>query len=558
MAKVTVALKPKYTTRKAVDKVIFNEGNFLTLVDQVTARYILSMFDTCYVSIVVDGKYYPVDVDTFEDQYVLAYTGEPLTVEEDEHFGIKKIEQFITDPEKDEVVEAVQMDEAFVHGIFAGTMLKVTNYKEAPNPDVIDKNGYWMVFKFDMDGASAEGYSELKFMDTGAEIVDGNNFVFMGADEAEANKKFLTIVGKLTVDGETGDVEHTFENMMKAKVLNPVDEVPVVEAYGMAFDNLYDAFVALNGKGGNIHVNKSCELPSDKKINLIDGKIYNLFIKNGATVSLGRYILVKENTTLNVVGNGTLKESSPYFAPIVMINTDPEKSVTLFVGSGITLMGWTGIFVDKASYNINITCAGNCIGQNDGSANGAGVYVNGVVKSGSLAFSGSTEGTVGAGMYIAGNFDVMISRAIVAGSNVGMEQCAGNLMIYKSRIVGNTENEATMKPNGNGSTSENCGLAIAQHSTKLPIKVGIEDSTLIGNAAFFEGNPQGNPTATEDTKIAINSGAFVGDIKTLADTDCTGFLYGGHYDREPDAKYIAKGFEAVADTKETFNVVMKV
>ena len=80
MAKVTVALKPKYTTRKAVDKVIFNEGNFLTLVDQVTARYILSMFDTCYVSIVVDGKYYPVDVDTFEDQYVLAYAGDPLTV----------------------------------------------------------------------------------------------------------------------------------------------------------------------------------------------------------------------------------------------------------------------------------------------------------------------------------------------------------------------------------------------------------------------------------------------------------------------------------------------
>lgn len=558
MAKVTVALKPKYTTRKAVDKVIFNEGNFLTLVDQVTSRYILSMFDTCYVSIVVDGKYYPVDVDTFEDQYSLAYAGDPLTVEEDEHFGIKKIENFISAPEKDEVIEAIQMEDHFFHGVFVGTLLKVTNCKEAPNPAVIDKNGYWMAFKFDMAGASAEGYSELKFLDTGAEIVDGNNFVFMGADEAEVNKKFLTIVGKLTVDEETGDVEQTFENMMKAKVLNPVDDVPVVEAYGMAFDNLYDAFATLNGKGGNIYVNKSCTLPSDKKINLIDGKTYNLFIKNGATVSLGRYILVKENTDLRVIGDGTLKETTPYFAPIVMINTDPEKKVDLFVGSGITLMGWTGIFVDKASYNINITCAGNCIGQNDGSANGAGVYVNGVVKSGSLSFSGSTEGTVGAGMYIAGNFDVMISRAIVAGSNVGMEQRAGNLMIYKSRIVGNTENEATMKPNGNGSTSENCGLAIAQHSTKLPIKVGIEDSTLIGNAAFFEGNPQGNPTATEDTKIAINSGAFVGDIKTLADTDCTGFLYGGHYDREPDAKYIAKGCEAVPDTKGAFNVVVKV
>lgn len=558
MAKVTVALKPKYTTRKAVDKVIFNEGNFLTQVENITARYILSMFDTCYVSLVVDGKYYPIDVDTFEEQFALVAAGEAPTVEADEHFGIKKIEQFVSDPEEDAVVEAIQMDETFVHGIFTGTLLKVTNCKESPKPDTIDKNGYWMIFKFDMAGASAEGYSELKFLDSGDEIVDGNNFVFMGADESEVNKKFLTIVGKLTIDGESGDVEQTFDNMLKAKVLNPADDINAIDVDGVGYENLYDAFAALNGKGGTIHVNKSCELPSDKKINLIDGKEYNLIINNGATVSLGRYILVKENTTLNVVGNGTLKEASPYFAPIVMINTDPEKHVDLFVGSGITLIGWTGIFIDKASYNINVTCAGTCVGQNDGSANGAGVYVNGVVKSGTLNFTGSTEGTVGIGMYIAGNFDVMISGATVVGSNVGMEQRAGNLRIYKSRIVGNTEAEAAMKANGSGSTSENCGLAIAQHTTKHPINVSVEDSTIIGNAAFFEGNPQGNPTATEDTKISINSGAFIGDIKTLADTDCAGFLFGGHFDREPDAKYIAKGYEAVPDTKNTFNVVEKV
>lgn len=558
MAKVTVALKPKYTTRKAVDKVIFNEGNFLTQVENITARYILSMFDTCYVSLVVDGKYYPIDVDTFEEQFALAAAGEAPTVEADEHFGIKKIEQFVSDPDEDAVVEAVQMDEAFTHGIFAGTLLKVTNCKEAPKPDTIDKNGYWMIFKFDMAAASAEGYSELKFLDTGDEIVDGNNFVFMGADESEVNKKFLTIVGKLTIDGESGDVEQTFDNMMKAKVLNPADDINAIDVDGVGYENLYDAFVALNGKGGTIHVNKSCELPSDKKINLIDGKDYTLIINNGATVSLGRYILIKENTTLNVVGNGTLKEASPYFAPIVMINTDPEKHVDLFVGSGITLMGWTGIFADKASYNINITCAGTCVGQNDGSADGIGVYVNGVVKSGTLSFTGSTEGTVGVGMYIAGNFDVMISNATVVGSSVGMEQRAGSLRIYKSRIVGSTEEEATMQPNGSGTTSENCGLAIAQHTSKHPINVSVEESTIIGNAAFFEGNPQGNPTATEDTKISINSGAFIGDVKTLADTDCTGFLFGGHFDREPDVKYIAKGYEAVPDTKNTFNVVEKV
>ena len=516
------------------------------------------MFDTCYVSLVVDGKYYPVDVDTFEEQFALATAGEAPTVEADEHFGIKKIEQFVSDPDEDAVVEAVQMDEAFAHGIFAGTLLKVTNCKEAPKPDTIDKNGYWMIFKFDMAGASAEGYSELKFLDSGDEIVDGNNFVFMGADESEVNKKFLTIVGKLTIDGESGDVDQTFTNMLKVKVMNPADDINAIDVGGVGYENLYDAFVALNSKGGTIHVNKSCELPSDKKINLIDGKEYNLIINNGATVSLGRYILIKENTTLNVVGNGTLKEASPYFAPIVMINTDPEKHVDLFVGSGITLMGWTGIFADKASYNINITCAGTCVGQNDGSADGIGVYVNGVVKSGTLSFTGSTEGTVGVGMYIAGNFDVMLSGATVVGSSVGMEQRAGSLRIYKSRIVGSTEEEATMQPNGSGTTSENCGLAIAQHTSKHPINVLVDNSTIIGNASIFEGNPQNNPTATEDTKISINSGAFIGDIKTLADTDCTGFLFGGHFDREPDVKYIAKGYEAVPDTKNTFNVVEKV
>ena len=92
MAKVTVALKPKYTTRKAVDKVIFNDCNFLTHVENITARYILSMFDTCYVSLVVDGKYYPIDVDTFEEQFALAAAGEAPSVEADEHLGIKKIE----------------------------------------------------------------------------------------------------------------------------------------------------------------------------------------------------------------------------------------------------------------------------------------------------------------------------------------------------------------------------------------------------------------------------------------------------------------------------------
>ena len=80
MAKVTVALKRKYPTRRAVDKVIFNEGNFLTVIPEESSRHILSQFDTCHVALVAEGKYDPVTVDNYKEQYDLLVAGSPLTV----------------------------------------------------------------------------------------------------------------------------------------------------------------------------------------------------------------------------------------------------------------------------------------------------------------------------------------------------------------------------------------------------------------------------------------------------------------------------------------------
>ena len=120
--------------------------------------------------------------------------------------------------------------------------------------------------------------------------------------------------------------------------------------------------------------------------------------------------------------------------------------------------------------------------------------------------------------------------------------------------------EPTMNANGNGSTSDNVAVAIAQHTTKKPIDVYIYNgATLIGGASFMEGNPQNNPDATKDTTINIKTGTFVGPVKTLSDTDCTHFLYGGHYTEEPEAKYVANNCEVVpADTyKPSFDIVAK-
>lgn len=560
MAKVMVALKPKYATRKATDKVIFNEGNFLTVLDDAgTSRRVLSLLDTCHVSYVVDDKYYPVDKESYEEQYDLVAAEETPTVEADEKFGTKKIECFISAPEHDEVIDALQIEDSFTGGIFAGAMYKVANYKEGPDAEYVTKNGYWLVFNFDKAGAESEGYSELKFMGEDEKLADGNNYVFMGATEEESNKKVLTIVGKLTVDNATGEVEQSIKNLMKCTVLSEGDAVNAIEIDGVAYDSLYEAFTALYAKGGDIYVNKSCALVEGEEVVLDDGKTYNLHLNNNATVTVNKYITINgENTTLNVLGEGTLKEDPYQIAPIYIMNLDENKSANLYIDEGITLFGCNGILIGKASYNLNVVCHGTCVAFGNGSTTGSGIYINGNMKSATVLFTGSTKGSVDTGIYMAGNANVTVSGAYVEGTILGIEQRAGSLSIINSRVVGSTDGEATMVPNGNGTTTTNTALVIAQHTTQNPIITNVDDaSVFIGSAAFYEGNPQQNPEATENTHIVINGGTFAGEIKTMGDTDCTKFLYGGHYSSEPDAKYIADGYEAVPDTNGTFNIVKK-
>lgn len=60
---VRIAIKPKYPTRRATDKVLFNEGNFIDTIDEHSTRHILSILDTAHVALVSeDGKYYPLSI----------------------------------------------------------------------------------------------------------------------------------------------------------------------------------------------------------------------------------------------------------------------------------------------------------------------------------------------------------------------------------------------------------------------------------------------------------------------------------------------------------------
>ena len=133
--------------------------------------------------------------------------------------------------------------------------------------------------------------------------------------------------------------------------------------------------------------------------------------------------------------------------------------------------------------------------KDDSGAYGHAVYINGTVK--------QAEGTVpvininpgakvnaegnGNGIYAAGYAEWNIDNAYISGGT-GIEIRAGKMNVENNAQIIGTNVPTTVTPNGNGSTTEGAGIAIAQHTTKLPIDVVINDGTISGFSALYQSN----------------------------------------------------------------------
>lgn len=538
MSNIRIAIKPKYPTRRATDKVLFNEGNFLDVIDEYSDRHILSILDTAHVALIDNaGKYYPVNKDNYKEQFALAVAGEVPTIDADEKFGVKKMENFIT-ASTSETAKKIQ-DCDIYNGILTGQLFKVTDFKKIGD-EKIDKNGFWMMFEYDKTGAEAEGYSKAHILDESEELVDGTNYVYFGTDDASLNSTFFGIDSTLTVDDESGDNLAIFENTLIGKVLINTDDLSTA--------------IAAASSGEVIEIYKSITVPKTIVIN--SGKNVVLKLVHGVTVTINGYFMVT-NGGLAIIGEGTVKEAKPYFAPVILKNTDENISANVHIGVDITLWGWAGLMFDGKSVNLNASCYGHVVGNNDGSDDGVGVYCNGNVLQASMVFAGSTEGTVGSGMYLAGNIEATISNSIIEGTANGIELRAGTVDIRNSKVISTNAGEPSMSANGNGSTAENIAFAAAQHTTKKNVNVIIDNCTLTGSAAFMEGNPQKNPEATKQTTIVIKNGTTLnGKVLTLdPENDCKNFIYDARCAEEPDEKYLAKGYKTEKNFTGTFEVV---
>jgi hypothetical protein len=258
-----------------------------------------------------------------------------------------------------------------------------------------------------------------------------------------------------------------------------------------------------------------------------------------------------ENITINYNGDVTAAKAAVKSRGTVTVKAGTVVNVVSDDDSGILIMGRASMDVIgklTVEEGATIRAKGNAICNNGTASNwSTEITINGGTIEG--------NGTNGVGIYHAGNGVLTINGGKISG-NTGVEIRAGKLIVNdtnKPTITGGDNGAADSTANGNGSTTVNAALAIAQHTTDNSIDVTINGGTFSGSAAVYQTNPQSkNPVAVT---IAITGGDFTG---TIYSQNCTGFITGGEFKKNlseaSTVAYVAKGYSCVLSTSGYYTV----
>ena len=292
---------------------------------------------------------------------------------------------------------------------------------------------------------------------------------------------------------------------------------------------------------------------------------------NGHTLSNKNYPVYVKHGKLTVNGPGEIKENTPDFGAILIkgsANQSDTDYASVTVNKDVTLEGWAPVFIDQNSakaYGVSVNLNGVTLNAKNDTSNavGAGVYVNGqitdAVNAPVINLDSTTIASTGHGMYLAGYATTTVNGGNLVGSQTGIEIRAGKLTVNGATVTGNGI-PTTVTPNGNGTTAVGAGIAVAQHTTELPIDVTISDGTISGYTGLLESNPQNNPTASiEKVNINVIGGKFAainGGKNAVSSDDKRVIISGGLFSKEFDKSFCATGLTVVSnedtDTKDTY------
>ena len=400
---------------------------------------------------------------------------------------------------------------------------------------------------FTMNGGAVENLYVEYYAGYGAAFTYNGGTIshlYISTTESNGNKVEVTpVVGKAYVGGRTSE-----------DATSPVAKVGDTGYATLA------AAVAAAKDGGTIELLKDVE----ETLRLKQGEDITLNL-NGHTLSAEQTTVGVLHGKLVVNGPGTIKENKPNFGAIIAcgsVSQNDTNYTEVTVNKDVTLEGWAPVFIDQKNgkaYGVSVNLNGVTLNAKNDTSNavGSGVYVNGqitdAVNSPVINLDSTTIASTGHGMYLAGYATTTVNGGSVSGSETGIEIRAGKLTVNGATVTGNGI-PTSVTPNGNGSTSVGAGIAVAQHTTELPIDVTISDGMISGYTGLLESNPQNNPAASiARVNINVAGGKFAainGGKNAVSSDDKRVIISGGVFAQKFDNSYCATGL-TVIDSKDT-------
>ena len=288
--------------------------------------------------------------------------------------------------------------------------------------------------------------------------------------------------------------------------------------------------------GSDISLSKTAMVYDKVILDMNNHNITAINPEGGTFADAGKMMItVNHGADFTVKGNGTISTGeTDVFGPIRLTDKDTldESKVAKFTLSDATLEGkYYGISGNGARHNTEV------------------IVNSGTIKSGETGIYNPQKGSV-----------VLNGGKIEAGAT-GVEIRSGSLVVNNGvEIIVDKNAECKIDPNGNGTTTSGAAIAIAQHTTKLPISVTINGGSFTAPVPIIESNPQGNDqTSINKVNMTIAGGNFVAtnteNYGAVYSEDKTGFIAGGVFSSLADTDYIAEGHD-YAKTKDGLNLVI--
>lgn len=327
-----------------------------------------------------------------------------------------------------------------------------------------------------------------------------------------------------------------------------------------------------------IKTETNTQATTEEENGIIDQKTLKACIKTDGNVcklssdiTLTSTITITKNITIDLNGHTIMpSETLKAKTGIILVRRGASLTINDTTGKGLITSGTSGnIYGGIQVASGGSTSATAKLIVNGGTIEGYyyGIVGNGTSHNTDITINGGTiKGAHSAslGIYHPQQGTLTINGGTIEGGT-GIEMRSGTLIVNDGIIRG-TNIPLKVQPNGSGSTTSGAGIAISQHTTKLPINVTIYGGTIEGYEALYESNPQNNSNV-DLSKVFINIdggtfNAINGGKLSVESQNFTNFVTSGTFSHIIPKEYLVEGKtlykvsenEYVVGDKVTINV----